>query len=315
MANGRVIVPSPVFTPLRYGLLSAATDSSASAPPHWQAGITWQSQCPDGEGTYDSCVVNNGIGGDTDIADPPVKIQTTGFDLRGATSFAVYARFDCSPVGFIEQSQQLATDALTRVEGHEVERIFDSGIAPRAGGSPVTVYPHLRATADLDDDSGATLQTGADIITAVPVDPVEALSRIEGALADCYFGQGVIHVPARALNELVYRSLVSRQGDQLVTTMGNRVAVGSGYSGASPAGVVSEDVAWIYATGTVFYYRSQITVTNQIDSFDRNVNTVQALAERQYVLGWDCCHLAIPMYLGGTESGEFDSAGALAGGS
>lgn len=314
MANGRALISAPPFTPLRYGLLSVATDATATAPTHWQAGITWQSHCPDGNGTYDDCVIDNAIGTGT-IADPPIKVATTGFDLRGATPFTVYARFDCSAPGFWEQGNDRAIEALTRVEGFEVERIFDTGIAPRQGGSPVTAYPHLRGPALVADDTGAVLQPPVEIITTTPVDIVEALGRLEAALAECYHGQGVIHVPTRVAAELSSNFLITKQGDQLITTVGNRVALGSGYSGGSPTGVVTDDVAWIYATGAVFYYRSDVMIIENTAIFDRSNNTMEALAERQYVIGWDCCLLAIPVYVGGVESGEFDSAGAFTGGS
>lgn len=322
MANGRMLVNPPVFTPLPFGLLSAATEVASSdqvapsggARQRWEAGITWQSHCPGGDGTYDPCVAFNASGEDVD--DPPLKEATTEFLLRGATPFAIYARFDCNPIGFWEQASTLATEALTRVESHEVERIFDTGIAPRAlGVTQATAYPHLRATEENVDDSGATLQTIPDILTTSPVDIVEGLGRLEEALSDCYHGQGVIHVPSILAADLAAHTLVTARGSQLTTLLGNRVSLGSGYSGASPSGVQEPDVAWVYATGTVFYYRSGIIVHDPVDSFDRSRNTAEALAERRYIIGWDCCHIAIPIHIGGVAAGEFDSAGEFIGGS
>lgn len=311
MANGRQLANPPVFTPLPFGLLSAATDSTATAPTHWKAGITWQSHCPGADGTYDPCGALSASG---PVPDAPLKDQTSEFLLRGATAFTVYAKFHCSSLGFWDVANQLATEALTRVEGHEVERIFDSGVAPRIGGSTETVYPHLQADAEFVDDTDALLQSTADVITTTPLDATEAFGRIEAALAECYNGVGVLHVPAVLSGEVQARALVQARGSQLTTLMGNRMALGGGYSGAAPDGTVTPGVAWVYATGSVFYYRGEITVMDPVDSFDRSINTVEAMAERTYLFGWDCCHLAVPVYIGGIPAGQFDSAGPFTGG-
>jgi hypothetical protein len=311
MANGRQLANPPVFTPLPFGLLSAATDSTATAPQHWRAGITWQSHCPGADGTYDPCQALSAEGA---VPDAPLKTPTTEFLLRGATAFTVYAKFQCSPVGFWDTANQLATEALTRVEGFEAERIFESGVAPRVGGSTETVYPHLQANAELVDDSDALLQSSADVITTTPLDATEAFGRIEAALAECYNGVGVLHVPAILSGEIQARALAQARGSQLTTLMGNRVALGAGYSGAAPDGTVTDSVAWVYATGNVFYYRGEINVMDPNEIFDRSINSVEAMAERTYLFGWDCCHLAIPVYIGGIPAGEYNSAGPFTGG-
>jgi hypothetical protein len=325
MANKRVLVDPPPFTPLRFGLLSTAIDRTAEAPDKWRTGVTWQSHCPVGEGTYDPCLVVTReespaeVANETDVPNPPDKVGTSelvheeegSFFLRGATPFAVYTRFDCSPVGIWEVAQDLAVQAITRVESHEVERIFATGVAPTDTGAIETAYPHLQGDTPLIDDTGAVLQTVAEEITSTPLDIVEALGRLESALGQCYFGRGVVHVPAVLSADLATHGLVTRRGDELTTLLGNRVAIGTGYPGASPAGVEEPDVAWIYATGAVFYYRSEVRVGQLVESFDRNRNTVQMLAERTYVIGWDCCHLAVPVHIGGIEAGGFDTAGPI----
>src|SRR5690606_10978789 len=100
-------------------------------------------------------------------------------------------------------------------------------------------------------------------------------------------------------------NLVTRQGEALFTLNGNRVALGSGYPGAAPDGTVEPGVAWVYATGAMFYYRSYVVVT-RVDSIDRSKNTIEAMAERHYVIGWDCCLLAAPISTGGVVTGAFN---------
>jgi hypothetical protein len=75
--------------------------------------------------------------------------------------------------------------------------------------------------------------------------------------------------------------------------------VGSGYTGSSPAGVAAvAGTSWIYATGAVFAYRGNVRPTRLSESFDRAENTVHMLAERTYVIAYECCLLATLVTLG-----------------
>lgn len=302
MANRRALVEPPPFTPLRFGLVSAALDRTVDAPSHWGAGVTWQSHCPSADATYDECIVAI----DESLpAEPPEKDATSGFQLRGATPFTVFARFDCSPVGFWDRAQALATEALTRAESFRVERVFATGVAPVGGGAPETVYPHLQANAPVEDDTGVLMQPDVEFASIETLDVVEGLGALERDIGECYHGQGVLHVPAVLGPALAHHSLVTRQGDALFTLNGNRVVLGSGYPGAAPDGTIEDGVAWVYATGAVFYYRGAVTVSQISNSIDRSTNTVEALAERTYVIGWDCCLLAVPIATGGVPVGAF----------
>ena len=315
MANKRLLVEPPAFTPLRFGLLSAATDRTAEVAAqgnHWATGVTWQSHCPGTDGTYDECLTVVRDAGDPTTVDsdlppePPDKESTTGFQLRGATPFTVLARFDCSPVGFYDRAQALATEALTRAENFRVERIFATGIAPTAMGAAETVFPHLQANDFLVDDTGVLLQPEVEFSAVETVDIVEGFGLLERDLGECYHGAGVLHVPAVLGPALQEHNLVTRQGEALFTLNGNRVALGSGYPGAAPDGTVEPGVAWVYATGAMFYYRSNVVVTRVTDSIDRSKNTIEAMAERHYVIGWDCCLLAAPISTGGVVTGAFN---------
>ena len=56
-------------------------------------------------------------------------------------------------------------------------------------------------------------------------------------------------------------------------------------------------VRWIYATPPVFGYRSDVRTFERETTLDRSVNTVKAVAERNYLLGYDCCLVAVPVSL------------------
>lgn len=304
MAGPRLIVNGPTFTTSPYGLWDAVQKPSAS-DPHWQNGITWVDRCPAGDTAYDECIAVTGTGGAPTAQ--AAKAATFTQDFRGATSFAVFAEFDCSGVGIIGDQMAIADDALARVEQWQAERAFWTGIAGKTasgGVAQTTVFPHLAADTELADpnDSTITLQTASVIVTGggASQDPAVALGVLEAELADCYHGQGVIHMPAEALPTFAAWKLLREEGGALYTVKGNRVVVGDGYTGSSPAGAApAAGTTWIYATGAVFGYRADVPVIkNAVEGFDRIENTYKMIAERVYVLGFECCHLATLVDLG-----------------
>jgi hypothetical protein len=290
VAGARQIIDPPAFTPLPYGLWDAVQTRAADSP-HWQQGITWIERCPTGGTTYDECLAVTGTGGPP--PEPPAKTDNVDQNFRGATPFTVIAEFDCSPVG-LRDAETVASDALARVEQQQVEAAFWTGVA---AGQEV-VFPHLAADAEVLDSQDIVLQTVAS--TAVTgADAAHALGELEAELADCYAGQGVIHVPRVALPTLAAWNLLVERDGRLYTTAGNLVVVGGGYTGTGPDGSTPADgTAWIYATGAVFGYRGDVQVHSPRDSIDRSANTMRMIAERTYVIAFECCHLAAHIVLG-----------------
>lgn len=305
MVGPRQIVDPPTFTPPQYGLFSVVQRPTPSGP-HWQNGVTWTSYCPIGMGssTYDTCIATTGAP-EGAVPSPATKTANIDHDLRGATPFTPYVRFDCSPVGNAE-AQRVATTSLAQVEEWQVERAFWTG---QVQGRPIA-FPHLAATTEISDNAGVLLQPVTTVLTTgAPVDVGTGLGLLEQGLADCYGGVGVIHVPTKLLPTLDAFTLVQpvggrdvasgQFGRQLQTRSGNLVSVGAGYPGTSPAGAApSAGATWMYATGQVFMYRSDVKVNPFESTVDRTNNTIQMIAERTYVLGWDCCVLAVQVTLG-----------------
>jgi hypothetical protein len=258
--------------------------------------------------TYDECIATTGAP-DGPVPEPSVKDANVDSVLRGATPFTPYVRFDCSPVGN-EEARRVANDALARSEAWQVERAFWTGVAD---GQDV-IFPHLAANAEVEDGQETLLQTAASpVVTGGAVDIVSGLGLLEQALADCYGGVGVIHVPAKLLPTLdgngLLRPVQGRDvgsgqfGRQLQTLNGNLVAIGAGYPGTGPDGTdPGDDASWMYATGAVFMYRSEAKIHTDAQSLNRDNNTLEMIAERTYVLGWDCCHLAVLVNLGESTS-------------
>lgn len=290
MAGARQIVDPPTFTLLPYGLWDAV-QKPATSSPHWQQGITWIERCPTGNTTYDECLSVTGTGAPPE---PAAKADNVDQTFRGATPFTVFAEFDCSPVG-LPDAQTVAADALARVEQQQVEAAFWTGTA---GGQSVA-FPHLAADAEVLDAQDIVLQPAAT--TAVTgADIAHGLGELEDQLGDCYAGQGIIHVPRSALPTFAAWKLAKPGDDgRLYTPGGNLIVVGGGYTGSAPDGTAPDaGTAWIYATGAVFGYRSDVFVTRVRDSLDRAENTVHMIAERTYVLGFTCCLLAAQITLG-----------------
>ena len=299
MSNSmRLIVSPPVFTPSPYGLLSAV-EMRDEPDQHWQMGVTFEDICGGTGTTLADC--DTSAPAVTGVGMIPVKQATTSRTIYGATPFTVYSEVDCSPVDFYENREQLMLNALSRFESYQVERTFWTGVATdrnNTGGFANAVLPHLAANAAINETQlGRTtiLQMAATVVTGTALNVVDALGVLEGALATCYNGAGIIHVPQSLSPDLGL--LLSRQGNRQLTPNGNVVAIGGGYPGTSPTGAAPAlGTCWMYATGAVFAYRSAPIMRLLNDPrnppFDRNTNTVKAIIERTYVIGYDCCLFA-----------------------
>lgn len=293
-------VRPPNFTPLQYGLLSVAQPVD-DLDPHWQLGVQYQpTPCDSALITLGQCPSVTGFGKDS---------SSDGLPARGAQPFTLYASTPCSPVGFWATAEAEATAAFLAGEARALERAFWSGVVDTPSGE--LVYPHLAADTAVFDGTGfVNLQQVATIVVT-GVDIVEGLGALEGALADCYGGVGAIHAPREALAHFAANYLVRPVGQQLQTFGGIPIAFGAGYDGSGPDGSAAPaGSAWIYATGAISMRRNpSITITSDREAaLDRSVNTLQLIAERTYVIGWDCCLLAVQVSLGGVVSGSPNSA-------
>lgn len=287
MARQLIELPA-AFTALPYGLWETIQTPSPDGV-HWQQGVTWTERCPTGDTTYDECLAVTGTGAPPE---PPAKTANVDQSSRGATPFTVYAEFDCSPVG-LGDAQSIAQDALARVEQLQVEEAFWTGVA----GGQAVVFPHLAANAEVLD--GEVVLQSVATPTVTGADVAHALGVLEQQLAGCYAGQGLIHVPRSALATLAAWNLIEQRDGGLFTPGGNRVVAGGGYTGTGPDGATPADgTTWIYATGAAWGYRSDVYFSQVRDSLNRSSNTLRMLAERNYLIGFECCLLAAHITLG-----------------
>lgn len=307
MGNLRQLVDPPSFTPTPFGLLTCI--EQPPAPAHWAQGITYQPLCSlavtgIGSATYSDCLVVTGAGGSPPPA-PQIAATQLSQSPRGALPFTTFVEFDCATVG-LQEAQQTAERALSMAEPWQVERAFWTGLI---ANQPV-VYPHLAANAQVLDPTGILLQQPAINVTGAGsvgvsgdlVNIETALGLLEQALANCYDGVGVIHVPELLLPTMDAWDIVKPSGAVMKTLNGNKVAVGAGYPGTGPDGSIrGANSCWMYATGNIFGFRSEARVRapdNSPASLDRTTNTRKMIAERTYVIGWDCCLFAVQTALG-----------------
>jgi len=291
MVARRLNVEGTGFTPVP-GLLQAVDWRPGVG--HWRQGIQWQDLCGGSTTTFDECITASpaASGG------PPVKTETGEMRSFGATPFTVYAEVDCSAVGFYGDSVEHARQLLLRSEKRQVEATFYTGTV---AGVPNLAYPHLASSVDVfaddfapGDDASIQLQQAAVIVTGASFSPSVALGEAESAFADCNDGTGMVHVPVNLLPGLIRERLITRERDAWWTGRGNRVVVGAGYPGTGPNGQPSGSagLGWIYVTPPVFGYRGDVVTFDPASSINRSNNTVQARAERTYLLAYGCCLVA-----------------------
>lgn len=283
--SARMLVPRPTRITSPYGLFSVAQLPTES-DGHWQLGVRTEiGTCLPSGVTTDSCAVT-GTGN---------KVQIDAMSTLGATPFTVYSIPACSTVGFVDEARKYATDALINGEQRAVEREFWSGAAGTT--------PHLAANTQIISADGSIEQSAATTVVSggASVDPVEGLGLLEEALGWCYGAEGVIHAPPSVVTSWEARGLVRRVGSSLRSPGNHLIARGDGYPGTGPDGSMPATSRWVYATGAVQLRRGPIEVrgSSSGEVVDRSKNDVVLVAERTYVINWECCHLAIPIKIGG----------------
>lgn len=294
----------PTFTPLPFGLLSSlGTEIRTPTDPHWQLGVTYEPLCGASSTTYEECFTVTGSGLSPAGA-PPLKTDTGGLDKRGATAFTVFSEVDCSAPGFWQRAEETVAQLLTQSEQWQVERAIWTG---QTAGHPA-VYPRLAANAEVvEPGTGIVMQLAAGVVTGAALDVVEGIGRLEASLSDCYDGVGILHVPVELAPAMANANLLVREGPRYRTPKGSIVVLGAGYPGTAPDGLQPVGSVYVYATGALMILRSRPTVMPLRSTLDRSKNTVKAIAERTYVIGWDCCLHAVNITLGGVVSGTFNS--------
>jgi hypothetical protein len=215
-----------------------------------------------------------------DYCAPNSKDLDQGAGWIDGFRFAAYGGVTCRTIG-LDQSRMeseiaraFATGESTAVEMAMMEIGF------RASAGTAEVPGTWSAPTDITPAGGA-------------VAPAVGFALLEEYAAGVYVGAPTIHSPISIASIILATDGLNLDGDVLRTGLGSKVAAGAGYGkvNTSPAGVAAAaGVRWVYATGEVLVARSEeISVV----SVDTTNNDVVALAERGYVVAYDCFAAAI----------------------
>lgn len=125
-------------------------------------------------------------------------------------------------------------------------------------------------------------QLWAQIVAAAPPTTTrslrEGLAETEYMLGANYNGTGVIHVSPYTATMLA--DYLVADGDALYTKACHTpVVVGNGYADAALPDME------IFGTGAVFVRRGELS---DLSAWDLSINDMNAMAERTYLVGWDC---------------------------
>lgn len=160
-----------------------------------------------------------------------------------------------------------------------------AGRAFEAGEEDATAHLLAREEAQAEAAVWARLAAEAeDLNPGGALAPKHALAVAERWLGREYGSLGVVHTDRGAATLL--DTTVSQSGNRLVTKVGTPVVAGAGYPGTSPAGDITADVSWLFVSPALFGYRGQVFTSSALD---RERNDHYALAERNYVVGFDPC--------------------------
>lgn len=227
--------------------LFSVAPTSSPAGDYWTAGVWWRS------------IAGQQVGityGPCDVDAPspvdPLSVNVS-CSIGEASAFTVYAHSDESVAGDALPAKFARARAILQAgEQYAVETAL--------------WYLLMADTAAAD---GTT--------TSV----VEALAMAEGLIARAYAGPATMHA-SRYTATMLGHDVLRADGTRLRTVLGATVIAGGGYD---PAPTTTDPALSIIATGAPLIMRGELNDLGQ--TIDRATNSISAVVERTYVVGWD----------------------------
>ena len=261
-------VQAPVTTPARYGILDAA-NVIAEQNFRFLNGIEYTPvSCGSAKLNARDCLPDPDTDRDFDFGIP---------GLITARPITVYNGFSCKMVTD-EERLRYAKEALAGGEQAAVERALwsDTSLVDPA-------YPSPRL-----------MGAQTDVIGSAAVSLTAGIAILERELRDGYGGVGVIHAPVEVAGFAAKDLQLRWEQSKPVTTVGTRFSFGAYPNSDKTGAIAAAGTAWLVATGAVSLRRSEV---KSIGSFDEMVdpitNEIFALAERTYVVSWECVTAAV----------------------
>lgn len=221
---------------------------------------------------------------------PEDKPVTLNFPLVEGKSFTAVLGVTCPLVGYsLDEFERRVRNAFQLCEQTTVEEIFWSGSEGNNSLAGTALEP-----ADCFVPAGAT--------TAAPLSIVAGVAAIEKYMRSNYCGTPVIHSPVDVAAFAAAQQQVNGAPGRQTTALGSRWAFGGGYAvNTGPDGTPAPDgVAWLYGTGQVNIWRSELWINpDQLQyAFNTRTNDVLMYAERQYIVtAEECACVAVPVDL------------------
>lgn len=265
-----VAKPTPSL-PLRYGLFQAAIGPKDMPSTYVRGGGLWyrNAMCEGGQGYEINCI---------DALDTKV-FSENGLDIVTGVPFVVLSSYECLFTDLAE-AESLTLQKLLSVEQSIVEQVFSSGDfaqAPSLANNPAVVSLVTTAT-----------------------ELVDVISELENAIycTSQYGAPAYLHMPIAVFNRMKFDHLIEFDGARWKTPMGSVVSPGC-YAGLEPDGdVPAAGTFWIYATGQTTVWRSaEPFIAPEEAALNRTTNEYTGVAEREYVVTFECGIYAAPVTL------------------
>jgi hypothetical protein len=246
----------------------------------WECGIEYEAE---------TCAKPSGW---TEVCPPEVpadKPATLNFPLVEGKPFTVVLGVTCPLVGYtLQDFERRVRNAFVLCEQRAAEEIFWTGSEENNS---------LAGTAEAPSDCFVP----ASATTAAPLSLTGGVSAIEEYMGSEYCGTPVIHAPRGVAAFASKQQQVFGAPGRQTTALGSRWAFGGGYAvNTGPDGTPAPDgVAWLYGTGQVNIWRSELWI-NPDDlryAFNTRTNDVLVYAERKYVVTTECACIAVPVAL------------------
>lgn len=251
------ITPIAGLTGYRFGLFDAAPPET-SADSAWLTGVTWESPaCSRASYGQDPCLVDGGeIGADGwTWSDEDLDYLCRWNPGYKPIEVYMYApHFGSEGSNGDVRGRQALNAALQLAEQNAVERFL-----------------------------WAELTTAVSSLPTAVASPKAALGMVEQLLAEGYGAQGVIHV--NRFGATLLEPNLERDGSKLTTKLGTTVVAGGGYAETGATVTVPTAVP-IIGTGALRILRGPLN--NDAMAFDQERNGWNIVAQRTYVVGWDC---------------------------
>lgn len=265
MAYPDMIVSLPQIAPPRFSLVQSA-EVVNHPTDRFAGGVTWTPEPWNGEG--------GGTIGVTAVDDPggnPVQFYARNAPATGQP-FGIWASEKSSSFGLDWPELQARVQRKLAA--------YESGIIEGfLWDDPVNLNPDLKLA------SASATTVGSSAGHAV----MDAFGYLDMAIAQTW-GRGMIHCRPILLNIGISTQFIHQEGNVWMTSMGNIVVPGVGYSGTGPNGEAADfESEWAYATPPVQVHRGAVFTTpgELREATNKAENTVSVHAMRLALAAWD----------------------------